>query len=247
MNARRASELAKVDLIQELVLDARRDYVFVTPTEIRTETPLPAFNLDSLISVAMLQRSDLSAQFFHVQAAQREIDIAQGGRLPVVTANVGYSSGFNSEGDGAFLAQLNQRRGGSIGIGVTLPIYDRGAVSIATQRARIGLENELLALRDQEQTVAIEVRRAYLDFTAAREQLAAADAQQRAAALALQAAQARYRVGLATFVEVTLARATLIQAQSTVVNARSSLTFQQALMSYYTGVLDPSNLSIAGF
>jgi hypothetical protein len=47
-------------------------------------------------------------------------------------------------------------------------------------------------------------------------------------------------------VEVTLARATLIQAQSSVVSARSSLIFQQALMSYYTGALDPSNVNVGG-
>jgi len=84
------------------------------------------------------------------------------------------------------------------------------------------------------------VRRAYLNYQSAQEQLAASDAQQKAAALALEATQTRYRVGLATFVEVTLARATLVLAQSAVVNARSSLAFQQALMSYYTGVLDAS-------
>ena len=78
----------------------------------------------------------------------------------------------------------------------------------------------------------------------AQEQLVAADAQQRAAALALEAAQARYRVGSATFIEVTVARAALIQAQSAVVSGRSSVTFQRALMSYYTGELDPTGASI---
>lgn len=42
-------------------------------------------------------------------------------------------------------------------------------------------------------------------------------------------------------VDVTLARATLIQAQSSVVNARSSLAFHRALMSYYTGELGEAN------
>ena len=175
-----------------------------------------------------------------MQAAEREIRIAEGGRLPLVTGSAGYGSGYNSASDGGFLAQLDQRRGGSLGVGVSVPIFDRGAVSIARQRAQIQLENQRLVLRDQQQTVALEVRRAYLDYLTAGEQLAAANAQQAAAALALQAAQARYRVGLATFVEVTLARASLVQAQSAVVSARSSLVFQQALMSYYTGVLDPS-------
>jgi outer membrane protein len=242
--ARRTTELAKVDLIQELVLDARRDYQFVAPVQGDTSRR-PDFNLDSLVSLALQRRADIQALTLRVEAAQREILVAEGGRLPVVSASAGYNSGFSTVGDVSFATQLDQRRGGSIGVGVSVPIFDRGATSIARQRAQIQLENESLNLRDQVQTVAIEVRRAYLDYQSAQEQLTAADAQQRAAALALEATQARYRVGLATFVEVTLARAVLVQAQSAVVNARSSLTFQQALMSYYTGEIDASNLRLS--
>jgi outer membrane protein len=243
VNARRAVEVAKLALIEELVLDPRLDYTFVAPTTLGTGTA-PTFNLDSLITVALAQRVDIEAQALRVRAAEREIRIAEGGRFPLVTGSAGYSSGYNSSNDGGFLSQLNQRRGGSIGFGVSVPIFDRGAVSIARQRALVQLENERIGLRDQEQAVALEVRRAYLDYLAAGEQLAASTAQQQAAALALEAAQARYRVGLATFVEVTLARASLVQAQSAVVNARSSLVFQQALMSYYTGVLDPAAVTL---
>jgi len=245
VNARRASEVAQVNLIQELVLDPRLDYTFVTGTD-STATPRQTFNLDSLISVAYQQRVDLRAQALRVQAAQTEITIAEGGRFPVVTGNAGYGTAYNTSGDGGFITQLNQRRGGSVGLGVSVPIYDRGAVSIARQRAQVQLENELLTMRDLQESVALDVRRAYLDYVAAGEQLAASNAQQAAAALFLQAAQARYRVGLATLVEVTLARASLIQAESAVVNARASLIFQQALMSYYTGVLDPANVTLGG-
>jgi outer membrane protein len=125
-----------------------------------------------------------------------------------------------------------------------VPIFDRGASSIATQRALIALDNELLTLRALGESVQLDVKRAFLDYNAAQEALVAADAQSRAAALALEAAQARYRVGAATFVEVTLARATLVQAQSAVVNARSSVAFQRALMSYFTGQLDPTRISL---
>jgi len=246
VNARRAAERAKVDLIEELVLDPRLDYTFDAPPSEGSTSKLPAFNLDSLIDVALAQRVDVQAQALRVQAAEREIAIASAGHSPVVTASAGYSTAYNSANDAAFAAQLNQRRGGSIGVGVSVPILDRGATSIAKQRAQIQLENELLSLRDEHQAVALEVRRAYLDYLAAQEQVAASDAQQRAAALALEAAQARYRVGLATFVEVTIARASLIQAQSALVSARSAVVFQQALMSYYTGVLDPTNVRLGG-
>jgi outer membrane protein len=250
VNARRATEVAKVNLIQELVLDPRLEYAFATPSDTvpfdSTSMPQHTFNLDSLISVAFQQRVDLRAQALRVQAAQTEIAIAEGGRKPTVTGSAGYGTGYNSSGDEGFASQLNQRRGGSVGVGVSVPILDRGAVSIARQRAQVQLDNELLSMRDLEQSVALDVRRAYLDYVSAGEQLAAANAQQQAAALSLEAAQARYRVGLATLVEVTLARASLIQAQSAVVSARSSLVFQQALMSYYTGALDPTNMTLCG-
>ena len=253
VNARRATEVAKVNLIQELVLDPRLEYTFATPVDSSSSAPIDttapaqvAFNLDSLISVAFQQRVDLRAQALRVQAAQTEIAIAEGGRKPTVSGSAGYGTGFNSSGDAGFATQLNQRRGGSVGVNVSVPIFDRGATSIAKQRAQVQLENELLTMRDLEQSVALDVRRAYLDYVAAGEQLAAATAQERAAALSLQAAQTRYRVGLATLVEVTLARASLIQAQSAVVSARSSLIFQQALMAYYTGALDPSNVNVGG-
>ena len=250
VNARRATEVAKVNLIQELVLDPRLEYSFATPVDSAsapadtTAPPLHVFNLDSLISVAFQQRVDLQAQALRVQAAQTEITIAEGGRKPTVSGSAGYGTGYNSGSDKAFATQLDERRGGSVGVNVSVPIFDRGAVSIAKQRAQVQLENEVLAMRDLEQSVALDVRRAYLDYLSAGEQFAAATAQERAAALALQAAQTRYRVGLATLVEVTLARASLIQAQSSVVSARSSLIFQQALMSYYTGALDPGNVNV---
>ena len=243
VNARRGTEVARVNLIQELVLDPRYDYAFATQFD-TTDVTQPAFNLDSLVTVAYQQRVDLRAQELRVQAAQTEIAIAEGTRLPTVSGSVGYGTAFNTAQGGGLTSQVNERRGGSLGVNVAVPILDRGASSIAKQRAQVQLENELLTLRDLQESVALDVRRAYLDYVSAGEQLAAAKAQQQAAALALQAAQARYRVGLTTLVEVTLARASLISAESALVSARSSLVFQRSLMSYYTGALDPANVML---
>jgi outer membrane protein len=244
VNARRTTEIARVSLMQDLVLDPRVEWIFETPVPGTGPAAQQTFRLDSLIAVALQQRAEIQAQQFRVRAAETEIAIARGGRLPVITGSGALNSQFATGGDQSILNQIDARRGASVGVGVSVPIFDRGAVSIARQRAQVQLENELLTLRDQEQAVALEVRRAYVDYIAAQEQLAAATSQQQAAALALQAAQARYRVGSSTFVEVTLARAQLIQAQSAVVSARSAVVFQQALMSYYTGVLDPSTVRL---
>ncbi|MDQ3950623.1 MAG: TolC family protein, partial [Gemmatimonadota bacterium] len=61
---------------------------------------------------------------------------------------------------------------------------------------------------------------------------------------ALAATRERYRVGAATLVELTQSQAAQVQAASALVNARYNLVFQQALMSYYTGELDPAKVSL---
>jgi outer membrane protein len=45
-------------------------------------------------------------------------------------------------------------------------------------------------------------------------------------------------------VELTQSQAAQVQAASALVNARSNLVFQQSLMSYYTGELDPASVRL---
>lgn len=238
-----ALELAKVDLIQTLQLDPRGTYDFQAPTIADTSSAGKQFNLDSLLDRAFAQRPDLAAQTARLEAAQQDVKAASASKWPTISLTGGYNSGMSSASDISFLDQLNQRRGGSIGIGVSIPLFDRGATQAATEKAQIQEENANLALQTQRQQVALDVRRAYLDYQAALQQLAAADAQQMAATLAVATTQQRYQVGAATLVEVTQARATQVQAQSAYITAKNNMIFQQSLMSYYTGELNPASAS----
>ena len=206
---------------------------------------LPAsFGLDSLLSRAYANRADLASATSRVAAASQGVKAATGGRWPTVSLSAGYSSSYNSAGDLSLGDQLDQRRGGSIAIGIAIPLFDRGQVSLAAQQARIDEENARLTLETQRQTVGLDVRRASLDYNAARQQLAAAEAQLKASNLAVTTAQKRYEAGAGTLVEVTQALATQVQAASSEITARYAVVFQAALMSYYTGELDPAHLTV---
>mgnify|MGYP002621192733 CR=1 FL=1 len=139
--------------------------------------------------------------------------------------------------------QLDQRRGGSIGINFTIPLFDRGNVAIATRRAEIAQDNARLELENLLHEVGLQVRRAVLDYEAAQEQLRVAETQLQAAELALEATQERYNVGAATLVELSQARAAHVRAASSLVSARYNLLFQRTLVDYYVGDLDPSRLA----
>jgi outer membrane protein len=244
VNAQHDLELGKVDLVQTLRLDPKVTYNFIAPTV--NDTATTKYDLDSLTARAYAQRADLSAESARVDASAQGVKAANAGWWPTVSLSAGYNSSFSSATGLPFLDQLDQARGGSVSIGVSIPIFDRGQTSVDAQKAKIQEDNAKLALDAQKQEVALEVKRAYLNYQSAGEQLAAAQAQLTASDLAVTTSQQRYQAGAGTLVELTEARAAQVQAASAVVSARYGLVFQQALMSYYTGELDPAHVVLNG-
>jgi len=237
--AEQAVELARIALIQTLQLDPRASYDFVSPA-VADASSVPRYDLDSLLTRAFTSRSDLAAEQTRVDAAATGTKAAASGRLPTVSLSTSYNASYNSALANALGNQLDQSRGGSMSIGVSFPLFDRGATSVAVQQAKIQEDNARLQLADQKQSVALDVRRAYLALETSRQQLAVALAQQKAADLAVSTTQARYQVGTSSLLELTQARASQLQAATAVVNAKNALAFQNALMPYYTGELDPA-------
>jgi len=151
--------------------------------------------------------------------------------------SAGYGSNYSSTRPDDLIAQFENRWSASVSLGVSLPLFDRLATRRSVARATIAEENARIAASLTRQEVALEVQRALLDRTAAREQFDAAKAQVRAAEAALDAVEKRYQVGAATLQEVTLARADLVTARSSQVTSRYDLLWQDRLIDYHTGAL----------
>ena len=135
---------------------------------------------------------------------------------------------------------FSDNRGGSVGIAVDIPIFDRFATRARVQQARLQAQNERIALRDLEQQVALQVRQSYLDYLNAAKRLDVTARQVEAAEVALTAEEERYELGVSTLAELVQARARLIEAQSARAQAVAEFVFQSKLLEYATGTLDPS-------
>jgi outer membrane protein len=236
VQGRRAVELAKLNIIGVLRLDPLGEYNFVAPPATDSVGPLPG-TVETLLTSALTEREDLTAGELRLQAAEQSVKAASAAKWPSISMSGGYNTGASSQSDLGIFDQFNERRGGSIGLSVSIPIFDRYATAGNTQRARIQLDNQRIALDNLRQNIALQVKQAYLDLQSGEEQLAAAQAQQKAAALALNAAEQRYRVGAGTLTEVTQARAANASAESAVISARYNLAYQRRVIDYYTGAL----------
>jgi len=243
VNGERSTKLAEVDLMQTLQLDPHGTYEFQAPAFGSLYPATTDLDLPSLLEQAYAQRADLVAGQARVDAAAQNVRVARSGHWPTVSLSAGYDTAYTSAADLPFSDQIDQQRGGAIGLGIAIPIFDRGTASAATRRAEIQQQSAQVDLDGLRNDVGLQVRRAYLDLHAAHEQLAAAEAQLKAAELSLKASEDRYGAGASTLVELTQARATQVDGASAVVTARYNEMFQRTLIGYFIGALDPGRLA----
>ena len=152
--AERTRELAEVELMQALRLDAAGEDEFVAPA---LTDPDRAVELDvnTLVERAYSRRADLAAQATRAAAAQQDVRAARASRLPSVSLSAGYGANYSSAADLGFADQLDASQGGSVSLSISLPVFDKLSTSRAIERANIQVDNAHLALDDQRQQVAL--------------------------------------------------------------------------------------------
>lgn len=263
LEAQRQAQLSKTRLIQVLQLDPFQDYTFTAPTTDEIVLAPQTYDAEALLRSAFDRRPDLRAQEAGIAALEEGIRVARAGRLPTLSLSAGIGSSFSSqlqrfvgfdemgvplldpEGNPLreqvpFGTQLDNNRSESITLSLTIPIFNRYQVRTNVERARVQYENARLDLENLQQTVATEVRQAYLDYQIAAKRLEVTEKQLQAARQALEVEQERYNVGASTLVELTQARSNFVQASSNRVQAIYQFHFQGKLIEYYQGVIDPS-------
>lgn len=135
---------------------------------------------------------------------------------------------------------FTDNRGGSIALAIDIPIFDRFLTRSQVQQAELQAANERIVLENLRQDVALQVRQGYLDYQNAAKRLDVTARQVASARAALDAEQERYDLGVSTLTELTQARALLVEAQSARAQAVAQFVFQEKLLDYSVGTLDPN-------
>lgn len=134
--------------------------------------------------------------------------------------------------------QFSDNRGGSVGLSLSIPIFDRFQTRRQVQVAQIQTDQERIALDRLRQSIATEVRQAVIEYRNAAKQLDVTAVQVDAAQAALNAEQDRFDLGAGTLVALEQARARLVEAQASRAQAIYTFVFRRKLIDLALGDLD---------
>jgi outer membrane protein len=219
------STMAALDAV--LGLDRQVAYDLVDDT-----APLsaPSADLDELVNSAIRQRPDLQSLNLNQQAALSYSRAQRDQMLPTIAA--AGTAGAVPVRPGEF---YTTSWWGGIGINMSIPIFNGFLYSAQAKEASIRAQAASEQSRDLRDRIVRDVRTAWLASTTAYQRVTVTAELLQQANLALQLAQARYKLGLSSIVE--LSQAEFQQTDAAIGNTDAQYQYRLALatLNYETG------------
>ena len=135
----------------------------------------------------------------------------------------------------AWADQINQNFGQSLGMQLSIPIFNNNRNRINMERAKINVIGVELTNQQAQQQLKTDIQTAIANARAARRSLLAAQAAEEASRLALENAQQRFEIGAANQLDFNTARNNLSRAQMDLTRAKYQYVFNVKQVEFYQG------------
>jgi outer membrane protein len=186
-------------------------------------------DVSEFIESALSRRPELLSLRDQRDAALRFARSERDARLPTISA-VGVA------GDSPIHDDRLADNYAAGGVQLSLPLFAGGLYTARQHQAELKAQADDQLLRASEDIVIRDVRIAWLNVNNALEQLRTTEQLVKHAAEAYDLAEARYKTGISSIVELSQAQLSLTSAQIANTNARYDVLIQQANLDYQTGV-----------
>jgi outer membrane protein len=238
LSARHTYELSRLNLLEILGEQPGMNYSLIIPPDdfFKKESSYP----DTIQFFPVEYRADWKAMEWNLSAAKQDINIASSGYWPLLGLNLSAGSSYSNDRDGlSFSDQFSDVNPYvSAGLSLSLPIFDRFRTRNNVQIARIQVENIRLQQEKLKLSINLNERQAKLNYETSIKQKESAKAKLDYARQALEVTEARYKVGSATYVELSQLRANRLSAATEYIQAVYDVMLKMFALQHQQGRLE---------
>ena len=191
-------------------------------------TPFPKESADELTALALRIRPDVIAMREQVLSAQKRTLAERDARLPRIDA-IG-AIGRTPLGDPGVTGNY-----AAAGVNVSIPVFTGGLLSARQDEAYLRANSAQKALDDTETQVVSTVHAAWLDASTALKNISVTEALAASSDQALILAEAQYRAGQTSIIELSQAQLTDMQAEIAAAAAKYDYEILRAALDFQVG------------
>ena len=232
--ARNNSSAALLELAHLLGITRTDNFNIEVPATLETIiAPEAHMDIDSIILKAAQVLPSVGKAQLARQQSGIQLKIQKGAALPTLSVSAGYGTYYSSSQDAAFFTQFNNNRNPSVGLSLSIPIFNSWRNSTAVKNARANMEKSNIGVDMAVQELEKQIRHAYNEVLGSYEKLKAAQANRDTAIETFSHTNQKFSLGMLDGTDYTIAKNNLLKAESEYLQCKYQYIFQQKIMDYY--------------
>ena len=191
-----------------------------------------------ILNYALQNRNEIKVAERDIELAKLGTKISKSAYLPNVSMGYGFNASANFSNltvDDELLDQLNVNKGHSINMNISIPIFNRNQTKAQVKKSKIQEETTNLALEQAKINLESTIQRAFTDARAALKSYEAAQLSLQSQEVAFQNSQERFIIGALNSFDLEQSRLRLINARSSLINAKYDFIFKTKVLDFYLG------------
>ena len=220
------------------LLEITGDEPFAVQTDIVSThdvlSPIPT--KQDVYNTALSFRPEIQSSKLQVESNELAVKIAKAGYMPSVSLSAGISTSNSSANKStAFFEQIKTNVNNSLGMSISIPIFDQRQNKTAVAKAKLQHLNSQLSLQDAEKTLYKSIENYWLNATNSQQQYIYAEASEKSARENYDLLSEKFQLGMINIVELNTGKNSLLQAEQQYLETKYTTLYNLAMLRFYQG------------
>lgn len=189
--------------------------------------------LTTVYEQALMSRPEIERSQLAIESSGVSVDMAKAGRMPSVNLTGGISTSTNSLSNNGWGSQLKSNVNSSLGVGVSVPIYDARSTKTAVNKAKIQQLQAQLDLQDLQKTLYQDVQQYWLNAWSNQQKYQAAKSSVESAQQSYDLLSEQFRLGLKNIVELMAGKDNLLSQQQNQLQSKYLTLYNLQMLQFY--------------
>lgn len=225
----------KLQLKQLLELDGEEEMQLALPQLVDADVLSPLPGKSEVYKSALVLRPEIEASRLSVETSKLDIDIARSGYRPSISLSAGIGTNHTTGSDFTFSEQVKNGWNNSIGVTLSVPIFNNRQTKSSIQKAKLQQQSSQLELQNQQKTLFKTIEGLWLDANSAQQQYAAATEKLRSTQTSFDLVSEQFNLGMKNTVDLLTEKNNLLSAQQEQLQAKYMAILNAKLLHFYAG------------
>ena len=225
----------KLQLKQLLELDGDFEMDLFLPPLDDSSVLIPLPTKDDVYQTALNLRPEIESSKLNIEASYMNIKISRAGYIPSLSLSAGIVTTNANGNDFSFSEQVKQNWNNSIGLTLSIPIFDKRQTKSAVNKAKLQRQTSELDLMDNQKTLYKTIESLWLSANSAQQQYVAATQKLKSTQASYALVSEQFNLGMKNTVELLTEKNNLLSAQQETLQAKYTAILNAGLLRFYQG------------